>query len=132
MDPSASGSSGSNRKGKDGAALVIVSSPERDVTSKKRKRASSPTQQAVQAQGEQRTRAFDYEKHGVWTPYDDVTQGVLVIAYEDGAWCKFDPNTWDSTIAITINQIAYAVDFARFVQINLRSGHERRIRLIVS
>jgi hypothetical protein len=117
MDPSASAS---HQK----AGGHVVAPPQ--------KRRRSPNQREVAQQGDKRHLEFQYEKKGVWTKYDDMFQGILGETYEEGMRCLFDPNTCVPSVNLTIHTVTYVVDFQLFKQINLATGHERRIRLIVS
>jgi hypothetical protein len=93
--------------------------------SEKRKRGRSPLQKDLVC-GEDRLREFEYEAKGAWSKFDKDTIAILLSAYENYQ------NTWQSVVVIKLKEILYNIDFQYFKQQNMKTGHVRRIRLIVS
>jgi hypothetical protein len=98
---------------------------DRATGSQKRARGSSPKQREL-VFAEDRHHEFEYEAKGDWFKYDNDTAAILVKAYED--YCRGG----QSVVVFKIKKIEYDADFMFFKQGNENTGHERRIRLIVS
>ena len=93
--------------------------------SQKRKRGSSPLQKDLIC-GEDRLHEFEYEAKGAWSKFDKYRMAMLLSAYENFK------NTGQSFVVIKINEIEYNIDPQYFKQQIIKTGHVRRIRLIVS